>query len=316
MKMTRVPASRRFRLDLPSMHVERLIHDGRGAPCEDRLPRADGFAVEIQLANVGPHRRVAAGETRHVGPLAAGAATIHDMTTGHVALYHTPVDRMCFTILRQALRAFAAEAGRPEFNGLRAAGPLQDSTLHGLAQALIPALDGASPPSRLFVEQVGLAVLAHLVQAHGGLHFPPHRKGGLSARQEAQARDYLAAHLAGDVSMDDLAGACGLSRSYFGKAFKVTFGKSPYRWLTEYRVARACDALRTGMPIAQVALACGFTDQSHLTRVFAAIMQETPGSWRRTHAAPGPAPAGQEVRTARPCASFPETCPPIAKRSA
>ncbi|MNE90880.1 transcriptional activator FtrA [compost metagenome] len=67
------------------------------------------------------------------------------------------------------------------------------------------------------------------------------------------------------------------------RAFKETFGKTPYRWLIEYRIAQASDMLIAGTPIAEIALACGFADQSHFTRVFSEIVGEAPGMWRRRY---------------------------------
>lgn len=315
MKMSEIPTSQLCHLDLPFMTVERLTYDGRNAPFEETDRREEGVAVQIHLAGVGAHRVRRPGVEQDIGPLPAGSVAIRDMRQVWQSVFPSPFDRIRFRIGLDALRDFTARAGRPEFNGLRCAEDLRDPTLHGLAQALVPALEGAAS-SRLFVEQVGLATLAHLTQAHGGLHFPSHRRGGLSARQEALATEFLSAHLADDFSMAELAGACGLSRSYFGKAFKATFGKSPSRWLTEYRVARACDELRSDMPIAEVALACGFTDQSHLTRVFASIMHEPPASWRRHHGSARTVSPDPGLRTGPTCASDPATCRPPAKRPA
>ncbi|MNW16127.1 Transcriptional activator NphR [compost metagenome] len=57
---------------------------------------------------------------------------------------------------------------------------------------------------------------------------------------------------------------------------------TPHRWLTAHRIERACALLaQADLSIAAVALACGFSDQSHLTRVFAQALGTTPGMWRR-----------------------------------
>jgi transcriptional regulator GlxA family with amidase domain len=56
---------------------------------------------------------------------------------------------------------------------------------------------------------------------------------------------------------------------------------SPYRWLVNRRIAKAADLLRHSMAsVAQIAQICGFSDQSHLTRVFASAKGATPGRWR------------------------------------
>ena len=93
-------------------------------------------------------------------------------------------------------------------------------------------------------------------------------------------------HLAGDLSADfpvaRLAMLCGLSRSYFARAFKVSMGLPPHQWLMHHRVACAQEMLElTNDGISAIAVACGFTDQSHLTRVFHAIVGTSPAAWRR-----------------------------------
>ncbi|WP_246703392.1 MULTISPECIES: helix-turn-helix domain-containing protein [unclassified Rhizobium] len=126
-----------------------------------------------------------------------------------------------------------------------------------------------------------MALLTHLVQTYGSVSLPARKKGYLAPWQEKRATEFLAAHINRSFSLAELASACSLSKSYFTRAFKETCGKTPYRWLLEYRVTRAKDLLLTDTPIADIAKACGFADQSHMTRVFSEIIGEAPGGWRR-----------------------------------
>ena len=72
---------------------------------------------------------------------------------------------------------------------------------------------------------------------------------------------------------------CGLSRKYFTNLFKATIGVTPHRWLQQYRIQKAKDLLRTSShPIADIAIECGFADQSHLMRVFAALTGGSPAA--------------------------------------
>jgi AraC family transcriptional regulator len=88
--------------------------------------------------------------------------------------------------------------------------------------------------------------------------------------------------LAEPVSLADLAAVAGLSVSQFSRQFKVRTGLAPHRFLLGLRVERACRLLSTGeLPIAEVALRCGFSHQEHLTRVMRAQLDTTPGAVRR-----------------------------------
>jgi transcriptional regulator GlxA family with amidase domain len=56
----------------------------------------------------------------------------------------------------------------------------------------------------------------------------------------------------------------------------------PYRWLRAVRVERAKDLLfNSSLSLSQIAYECGFSDQSHLTRVFSDSIGITPGAWRK-----------------------------------
>ncbi len=90
------------------------------------------------------------------------------------------------------------------------------------------------------------------------------------------------AHLDANIRVADLAAPCGLSSSYFVQAFKKSTGMTPHRWLMQRRVEKAKELLRNSeTPAADVALACGFANQSHFTRVFSSVVGCPPGEWRR-----------------------------------
>jgi AraC-like DNA-binding protein len=104
---------------------------------------------------------------------------------------------------------------------------------------------------------------------------------GLPRWQVRRAREFLAAHIGADISVDDVAAVCGLSRAYFTSAFGRATGVTPHRCLMRYRIERAKTLLAGPLTIADIALQCGFADQSHLTRVFAKQTGIPPGVWRR-----------------------------------
>jgi len=104
----------------------------------------------------------------------------------------------------------------------------------------------------------------------------------LSASQLQGATDYMAAHFSAGVRLSDLARITGLSQSYFGRAFKASLGMTPHRWLLNARITLAQRLLLDGdLPLAQIALEVGFSEQSHLTRIFRAIVGTSPAAWKR-----------------------------------
>jgi AraC-like DNA-binding protein len=109
---------------------------------------------------------------------------------------------------------------------------------------------------------------------------PP--QGGLAPWQLRRAKDILSAHIVGSVSIAQLAAECGLSTCHFARSFRHSTGISPHRWLMHRRVERAMGLLKQSrLPIIEIALSCGFADQSHFTRVFTSMHGSAPGRWRR-----------------------------------
>src|SRR6185436_18144716 len=107
-------------------------------------------------------------------------------------------------------------------------------------------------------------------------------RGGLSSRHERRAKELLRQNLGGNITLDQLAAECGLSIRHFARAFRESTGVPPHRWLLLQRVEQAKELLRrSAQPLVDIALACGFADQSHFTRVFTAVMGASPGNWRR-----------------------------------
>lgn len=120
-------------------------------------------------------------------------------------------------------------------------------------------------------------------------HFVPVR-GALAAWQEARAKALIDEHLVDGIPLVRLAAACRLSTSAFARGFRISAGISPHEWLLRRRVHRAVALMGdTRLALADVALADGFSDQSHFTRAFGKRVGMTPGAWRRNLAGAGDA---------------------------
>ena len=106
-------------------------------------------------------------------------------------------------------------------------------------------------------------------------------RGGLTPHTKRRVVDHVESHLAGPLRLRDLAALAGLSEAHFQRAFLASVGVSPHHFVAHRRAARARALLRGPEPIAAVALACGFSGQSHLTRAFKAATGVTPAAYRR-----------------------------------
>jgi AraC family transcriptional regulator len=148
-----------------------------------------------------------------------------------------------------------------------------------LAQVLFDSLRAEAP---------NVPLLAHVALAlRAILTFRPSRedaapRGGLATWQERRAIAYMDERLDQSFPVAAVADACGLSVNHFSRAFRRSMGKPPHRWLLDRRIERARELLRdTEISLADIALACGFAEQSHFTRVFTRTVGIPPGAWRR-----------------------------------
>ena len=127
-----------------------------------------------------------------------------------------------------------------------------------------------------------VAALAVAFFRLGNDRAPETKQGGLAPWQLKRAKEFMEANLSTSVRLSELADLTNLSQSRFGRAFKASTGLAPHRWQMNLRIKRAQQLLLEGeLTLAQIALVTGFSEQSHLTRVFRKIVGVSPGSWRR-----------------------------------
>ncbi|AZD02721.1 AraC family transcriptional regulator [Pseudomonas chlororaphis] len=96
-----------------------------------------------------------------------------------------------------------------------------------------------------------------------------------------KARDYLHAHAQQDISLDELGAVCGVDRFRLTRAFKAAYGLPPHAYLVQLRLAKARRLLARGEQPAEVAMALGFADQSHMGRWFVRVYGLTPAAYRK-----------------------------------
>lgn len=107
-------------------------------------------------------------------------------------------------------------------------------------------------------------------------------KGGLTEWQEERAKAYMCERFGEPVTVDDVARYCGMSAPHFARAFRVSTGVPPYRWLVQQRIDHAKLLLEfTTDALVDISVDCGFAEQSHFTHAFRREVGVAPGLWRR-----------------------------------
>ncbi len=246
----------------------------------------EAFAFHVPLSVPFFSNLWTAGRRREVPDWRLGDAQLVDLGDGPVVSLDTSFDSIRFGITQVALDEMANEAGISRVKGLYAPNfGARDAVMYGLAQALAGAMEQPGGGTAMFADCIALAFFAHIVRAYGSVPIGGRNaRGGLAAWQLKRARDLINVNLVHDPSIAEIAHECGLSSSYFARAFKQSTGVPPSRWLTKMRVERAKELLKDPRcELAEIALQCGFVDQSHFTRVFSKSEGYSPGRWRRLH---------------------------------
>lgn len=97
--------------------------------------------------------------------------------------------------------------------------------------------------------------------------------------------DYVEQHYDQRFTIDDLAREAGLTVRTLERLFSRRFSMTPFAYVKRVRLTAACRMLcQSALPIAQIAVNCGFCDQSYMTKEFGRLLRTTPQAYRDTHA--------------------------------
>lgn len=113
-----------------------------------------------------------------------------------------------------------------------------------------------------------------------------HQSSGNSLRNFyiQEALHFIEQNYQNPITIEDIAASCGLNRSYFGKIFHETIGKSPQEFLITYRMTKATELLKlTSRPIAEIGISVGYPNQLHFSRAFKNRYGVSPRTWRQEH---------------------------------
>ena len=248
----------------------------------------DAILVCVQLSGSQAQYAVTVGNQMTVCELKAGQAVLIDLAVPAFFLGKTAVRSIYIGIERHVVEAIAYNAGSDHvaaFDMLRTAAsqPLNDTVLLDLCGSMSTAIDRKDRCSTYFQRQLILALVAYLLRSRSGAGDAIAGEcGGLAPWQVRRAKELMKRDLRRPPAVREIARACGLSANHFSRAFRHSIGIAPRGWLNLERISRAKQLMRTStLSLADVALECGYADQSHFTRSFSQLAHVSPGRWRR-----------------------------------
>jgi AraC family transcriptional regulator len=161
----------------------------------------------------------------------------------------------------------------------------QDPLLTQIGLALWRELEQRTPAGKLYAQTAAQMLTVHLLRHYTSVGRDIDVKEplqGLTRHQVKRVTDFMLAYLSQDLSLDALAQQIGFSAYHFARLFRQTIGESPHQFVLRLRIERAQHLLKeTDIPLAHIALECGFASQSHLTQIFKRHLGLTPRAYRQ-----------------------------------
>jgi AraC family transcriptional regulator len=158
-----------------------------------------------------------------------------------------------------------------------------------LVHSIVSEIDGGVLDN-LLVNALNTALAVRVARRFHGPMIRLAPAGQLSRDRLKRVRDYIEAHLASPLSLDELASIACLSPYHFARCFRRSMGVGPYRYVVKRRIDRARHlVLHSNMPLTDIAEAVGFDSQSSFTTRFSQEVGISPGHLRREGALYGAA---------------------------
>jgi AraC family transcriptional regulator len=252
------------------------------------VPQHLELCLTIDGNNEGLLIRTVAGQRRQITPT-TGTICISPMGITDNAITGTaPIPKELHLYLPAALfRRLSDDFNLPGKPGssIRYTSGVHDGIIEQIGRSILSEMTDETSAGRMFVETASLTLAARLLHkyGHSGISaLSPLASHKLDHARLRRVLDYIAVHLADDVTVSDLAGVAGLSVFHFARMFTLAVGVSPHRYVSRMRLERAMAEIAEGkLPLSKIAFDARFSSQASFTRAFRRATEMTPGEYRR-----------------------------------
>lgn len=160
-----------------------------------------------------------------------------------------------------------------------------DAATEALFRHCMATSDWQSGDDHLAMEQVTNTILVSMLQNMGITKLTTTVKGGLSPKVAALVCDYMQANFHRQVYLAELADLAQLSEYHFCRMFKQSMAQTPQAYLLAVRIEQVKLRVYNGqVTMADIALQCGFANQSHMGRYFKKLVGISPRQYRQLSA--------------------------------
>jgi AraC family transcriptional regulator len=211
------------------------------------------------------------------------------LTRAEPSHWHWPqdIEVVHLYLSRGVLARVSAEVYDRDISDVRLMDVLKasDDLLHRNIVAVADEVSTHNLGGQLFIDSVANLMCVQLLRRYANVMFRENRsfRSGLSPLQAKKVARYVDNNLEHPLRLAELAKMAHVSSSHFLRQFKQRFGCPPHAYVMQRRLARARELLaRSLQSLKVVAAHSGFSDQSHMTRVFQKHLNVTPRAYRES----------------------------------
>lgn len=243
------------------------------------------ICVSLTPASIGQWQATYNGKSVGVTRAIPFATTFIDLNCRMEMSARGPFDYLHYYLSRDLLERIALDNGVSRSFRLREVFFVEDLVVAQLTKSILSPVKHGQPLDTLALDQIASVLGAHTLQTHcRASKFTVVRTRGLAPWQKLRTEEMLRAHLGGNITILELAAACSLSASHFGRCYRRSFGTSVHQRLIHLRIEHAKNLLsNTKRTLVEIASLSGFCDQAAFTRTFRRIEHMTPSHWRRVN---------------------------------
>lgn len=221
----------------------------------------------------------------HEGMMCAGVSLL--MPAGYESIWDGDTAASCRLRMPTSIIASAAEQiGRHSTSQyeIRNVFETRDTVIERVAQILLAELERPPHPTQaLIVDQLSLVLATHLLRSYNA--FEPleyHEAPPLGRFEMTRLTEFIEENIDRTIGLAELAQIANVSRFHFTRLFKRSTGMTAIGFVEQCRIRRAQTLiLETDIPLADIALMTGFSDQSHFTKRFHRHVGCTPARFAR-----------------------------------
>jgi AraC family transcriptional regulator len=256
----------------------------RYAPSDICVPPSENFLVVVYRQGVtAMNRRVTgAWKRENVGH---GVTTLLTRAEPSLWRWGDDIEVSHFYISpafmqKTASEAFDRDIGAVELHDLLG---INDPVLSWISEQMADEVARGGPGGRLCYDAMSLQASVHILRKYAALHFKaPCAQGHFRPAHIRLIEEYIDQNTSRNITLDELATVGNCTPIQFARKFRAHYGMRPHAFVLKQKVEKACLHLRKdNLALKEIALLCGFADQSHLNRVFRQRLNCTPAEYRK-----------------------------------